>query len=166
MSQPFLTQPDDAPAYWNRAALWMVRLAADQTEGSFTLLEQLMPAGNGPPLHIHERATEGFYVIEGEIEFTVAGETIHARPGATAWIPLGTPHSFTVASPQARALNFYLPGGFDDRLAYLATPAAARTLPPPDFHDVTNETKVAAYRDRLRDLHEETPVGKWQEPGS
>lgn len=57
MSQPFLSQPDDAPAYWNRAALWMVRLAADQTEGSFTLLEQLMPRAtarrftstSGPP---------------------------------------------------------------------------------------------------------------------
>lgn len=166
MSTALITQPAEAPAYWNRAAVWTVCLAAGQTDGALTLLEQLMPEGNAPPPHVHERATEGFYVIDGEIDFTVGGDTTHAGPGATAWIPPNTEHTFVVTSAQARVLNFYLPGGFDDRLPYMGTPAPARTLPPPDFRDTTDETKVAAYRDRLRDLHEETPVGEWVEPGS
>lgn len=158
--------PDDAHAYWNRGALWTVCLSADQTHGAFTLLEQLMPEGNAPPPHVHERATEGFYVIEGEIDFTVDGKTVHAGPGTSAWIPPNTEHSFVITSPEARILNFYLPGGFDDRLDYFATPAGARTLPPPDFRDANDQARAAAYRDRIRDLHEETPIGDWTEPGS
>ena len=164
MSAPLVVAAENAPAYWNRGALWTVCLAAGQTDGAFTLLEQLMPEGNAPPPHVHERATEGFYVIEGNIDFTVAGDSFHAGPGSSAWIPPGTEHTFVVTSPTARVLNFYVPGGFDDRLPYMATPADARTLPPPDFRDSVDETHVAAYRDRLRDLHEETPTGEWIEP--
>ena len=42
--------------------------------GVFTMMEQLMPIGNGPPPHVHERYHEVFYIIEGEIEFQVGTE--------------------------------------------------------------------------------------------
>jgi len=163
---PVVVAADDAPAYWNRGALWTVLLAADQTRGEITLIEQLMPQGSGPPLHVHERAAEGFYVIEGQIDVTVGADTEKAGAGAAVWIPAGTPHRFEVVSTTARLLNLYSPGGFDDRLRYLATPAGERTLPPDGFRDQSAAGAQDAYRDRLRDLHEETPVGEWIEPGA
>jgi quercetin dioxygenase-like cupin family protein len=89
-----------------------------------------MPGGDGPPTHVHERAAEGFYILEGELELTIHGRTPTAGAGAAVWIPPNTPHSFTIRSSEARVLDLYTPGGFDDRLAFLATHARTRTLPP------------------------------------
>ena len=162
---PTIVPPDTAPAYWNRGALWTALLSAHDTQGQITVLEQLMPGGDGPPQHIHERAAEGFYILDGELELTIAGETTRAGAGAAVWIPAGTPHAFNIVSPEARVLNLYVPGGFDDRLPFLATPAQARTLPPPGFRDAVAPEAADAYAARLRDLHEETPVDGWVEPG-
>jgi quercetin dioxygenase-like cupin family protein len=125
--QPFVTDYEDAPAYWSIGILWNVLISADQSFGNFTLMDQTMPEGAGPPSHMHERMHEGFYIIEGQITYSVGpdDDKITAGPGAAVWIPPGTPHAFTVTSGPARALNFYTPGGFDDQFAYLATPATA-----------------------------------------
>jgi quercetin dioxygenase-like cupin family protein len=156
---PIVTPSDQAPSYWQRDALWSVLLPGQATLGQFTLLEQLMPQGNGPPPHVHERMAEGFYIIDGEIDYLVEHDTIHAQTGTAVWIPAGTIHGFTVTSKTARVLNFYTPGGFDDHLPYVAAPATKRTLPPDGFNDAHDPQAEAAYRDRIRDLHQETPVG-------
>jgi quercetin dioxygenase-like cupin family protein len=155
--QPFVTAYADAPAYWSIGILWNVLISGDQSFGNFTLMDQTMPEGAGPPSHMHERTHEGFYVLEGEITYTVGqdGTQIVAGPGAAVWIPPGTPHAFTVTAGPARALNFYTPGGFDDQFAYMAQPARTRTLPPEDLAPVDPGAKEA-YLARLRDLHQET----------
>ncbi|HEX3801250.1 MAG TPA: cupin domain-containing protein [Solirubrobacteraceae bacterium] len=76
--QPFVTAYEDAPAYWSIGILWNVLISADQSFGAFTLMDQTMPEGAGPPTHMHERMHEGFYIIEGEITYTI-GATAYAR---------------------------------------------------------------------------------------
>lgn len=50
IKQPaFVLANNDAPAYWQDGALWLVLAAADQTMGMFTMIEQLMPGGGPPP---------------------------------------------------------------------------------------------------------------------
>ena len=132
---PIVTAAHDAPGYRQRDALWSVLLSGQATVGQFTLLEQLMPEGNGPPPHVHERFAEGFYIIDGSIDYLVGEETVRAQTGAALWIPAGTVHGFTVTSETARVLNFYTPGGFDDRLPYTAAAATVATLPPDGFQD-------------------------------
>ena len=39
-----------------------------ETGGRYTVLEQVTPAGWGPPRHIHSREDEIFYVLEGTYE--------------------------------------------------------------------------------------------------
>src|SRR5215470_7297233 len=39
-----------------------------ETGGCYTVLEQVTPAGWGPPRHIHSREDEIFYVLEGTYE--------------------------------------------------------------------------------------------------
>ena len=100
----------DSPAYWYRGVLWDVLLSADQTLGEFTFLEQVIPAGAGPPAHIHERQAEGFYLLSGEVEFVVGNddEVLRAEPGSAVWVPKSTRHAFRVVSEEdARVLNFY-----------------------------------------------------------
>jgi hypothetical protein len=65
-----------------------------------------------------------------------------------------------MGSDTARVLNFYSPGGFDDHLSFTAArPPNARCRPEwfEDSHDLAAEH---AYRGRIRDLHQETPLGK------
>src|SRR5215469_8332037 len=33
-------------------------------------------SGGGPPQHVHSREDEGFYILEGEITFTINGERV------------------------------------------------------------------------------------------
>src|SRR5207302_10080125 len=66
----------------------------DDTNGKYALCEAIVPPGGGPPPHVHSREEEGFYVLDGEITFTVAGERVVATAGTFANMPVGTPHSF------------------------------------------------------------------------
>ena len=78
--QPFVTAYEDSPAYWSIGILWNVLISADQSFGNFTLMDQTMPEGAGPPSHMHERMHEGFYVLEGEITYTVGAEDQRSSP--------------------------------------------------------------------------------------
>src|SRR5436305_14131623 len=66
----------------------------EETAGKYTLWEALVSPGGGPPLHVHSREEEGFYVLEGEITLTVNGERMVVTAGTFANLPVGVPHSF------------------------------------------------------------------------
>ena len=74
------------------------------------------PGGVSPPLHLHERHTESFYVLAGELAFTAGGEELRATAGSWVQVPPGVAHTFAPAgSEQARFLNVHTPGcGFGD----------------------------------------------------
>ena len=156
----------NAPAFWRVGILWNVTLSADATAGQFTLMDQTMPRGSGAPPHIHERYDEGFFIIDGEVAYTVGDHedrhTIVAESGGAVWIPRGTWHTFEVQSETARALNFYTPGGFDENISLLATPATEKTLPPADSGETdvrgfqTDPDKQAAYLTRIAELHSQS----------
>jgi len=88
--------------------------------------------------------------------------TTLAEPGAAVWIPRGTRHTFTVKSESCRALNFYTPGGFDESISMLATPATSRTLPPPDSGEQdphgfqTDPGKQQEFLARIASLHSQS----------
>jgi mannose-6-phosphate isomerase-like protein (cupin superfamily) len=162
-----LGRAGNSPAYWYRSVLWNVLISADQTRGEFTLLEQVIPAGAGPPAHVHERQAEGFYVLSGELELMVGLDEalVRAEPGSAVWVPKSTRHSFRVVSDEdARLLNFYAPGGFDDHLPFYGIPATDQTLPPPELgvsvldreRRATSQETREAYLQRLADIAEGT----------
>jgi quercetin dioxygenase-like cupin family protein len=163
---PAIVAAEDAPAFWRVGILWNVVLSADTTSGQFTMMDQTMPRGSGAPPHIHERYDEGFFIIDGAIEYTVGDggdqQTTLAEPGAAVWIPRGTRHTFTVKTDTSGALNFYTPGGFDESISLLATPASARTLPPPESGEQdphgfqTDPEKEQEYLARIANLHSQS----------
>lgn len=166
-AQVLLGRAGDSPAYWYRGVLWDVLMSADQTLGEFTFIEQLIPAGAGPPAHVHERQAEGFYLLSGEVEFVVGpdDEVVRAEPGSAVWVPRATRHAFRVVSEEdARVLNFYTPGGFDDHLPFYGVAATAQTLPPADLgvsvldreRAGTSQERRDAYLQRLADISEGT----------
>ncbi|HET9815517.1 MAG TPA: cupin domain-containing protein, partial [Xanthobacteraceae bacterium] len=50
--------------------------------GAYAILEQMIPAGHGPPLHVHRHETEIFYVLDGQFEITIGGRKVTATAGA------------------------------------------------------------------------------------
>jgi mannose-6-phosphate isomerase-like protein (cupin superfamily) len=71
---------------------------------------------DGANKHVHLRHTDCFHVLEGELEVTVDGDTIQARPGTAIVIPPGVAHAFTSVG-RARFLNVHAPSrGFADYL--------------------------------------------------
>jgi quercetin dioxygenase-like cupin family protein len=128
---PFAANRGTAPAYWAFGVLWVILADSEQTGGAFSLMEQEMPAGGGPPPHVHP-IDEWFEILEGDIEFRVDGEAMRAKPGDSIWIPRGTVHSFTTRSA-AHVLNGYTPGGFEQVIKGLGTPAERLEPPPADL---------------------------------
>jgi quercetin dioxygenase-like cupin family protein len=95
-----------------------------ESNGSISALRSRMPAGTKAPLaHSHEAFEETIYVLEGELAFTVDGETRTMRVGDIILIPRGAVHSFVVSADQdASILSVATPGLF--RLEYFHELAA------------------------------------------
>src|SRR6478672_13756033 len=73
----------------------------EDTNGKYTLFEAIVPPGGGPPPHVHSREEEGFYILEGEITFTIGDKRLVASAGMFANMPVGTPRSFKNESKPA-----------------------------------------------------------------
>jgi quercetin dioxygenase-like cupin family protein len=106
----------------------------DDTNGKYALFEALVGPGGGPPPHVHSREEEGFYVLEGEITFTINGERIVATAGMFANMPVGTPHSFKNESDKpAKMLISVAPAGLEQMFFEVGVPlpeGATTALPP------------------------------------
>jgi mannose-6-phosphate isomerase-like protein (cupin superfamily) len=100
------------------------------SDGKLALIEEHAARGDMPPLHVHHRDDETFYVIDGELSLFVAGEQRTLGPGQAALAPRGVPHSYRVESERARWLVITTPAGFDSFIREVAEPAAADELPP------------------------------------
>jgi quercetin dioxygenase-like cupin family protein len=59
--------------------------------------------------HAHDDHVDAFYVLEGEVEFTVGEDTIVAGPGTLLAAPPGARHGFRGVNGTARVLNFHAP---------------------------------------------------------
>jgi hypothetical protein len=64
--KPYGIDVNDAPAYWSQGILWTILATAEQTGGSYSLVEELCPKHSGPPPHTHEQ-DEVIYLIEGKL---------------------------------------------------------------------------------------------------
>jgi quercetin dioxygenase-like cupin family protein len=110
---------------------YVMLATGEQTGGAYCLADAIVPPGGGPPAHYHTREEESFYVIEGEITFTVDGKTVVGSPGTFVQIPRGTPHAFkNQSSAPARMLIQCVPAGFDRFMAEFATELPSPDAPP------------------------------------
>jgi quercetin dioxygenase-like cupin family protein len=78
---------------------------------------ELGPSFEGPPPHRHDDHVDSFYVLEGEVEFLMDGETLLLGPGSFVAAPIGVEHTFTSGPEPSRLLNVHAPSvGFHDWL--------------------------------------------------
>jgi hypothetical protein len=78
-------------------------------------------------------------VIEGTIDFTVGGQTIHATPGTFLWAPRDIPHRFrNVGAAAAKMLVIVRPAGFEQFIEELSR------LPVDGLPDLAGMAALAA----------------------
>jgi quercetin dioxygenase-like cupin family protein len=131
-AKPIALQAGEGEPLWFLGGLVTIKAAGEATGGRCAVIEHLAPRGPGSPLHVHSREDEWFYVIEGELAFWIGGERIAAPAGSFVYGPRGIPHTYIVASEQARFLVVVEPAGFESFLRAVGQPARTRTLPPPE----------------------------------
>jgi quercetin dioxygenase-like cupin family protein len=81
-----------------------------ETGGAWSLFEEEIPLGMGPPPHRHNW-DEAYYVLEGAVDFEIDGRPVTIRAGDFARLPANTIHGFKGATKAgARVLIFAAPG--------------------------------------------------------
>jgi quercetin dioxygenase-like cupin family protein len=125
----------EGDAFWMLGGLYEVKGASDETGGGMSVMEMTMPAGMGPPPHVHDGA-EAVYVLEGHVRYHIGDDVAEGGPGTFFYIPKGTVENFE-PTEQTRVLVIYAPGGMDKFFAEAGERAPERKIPsapegPPD----------------------------------
>lgn len=112
----------------------LVKASGADTAGRFAFFHLTAPTMSGPPLHVHTKEDELFYVLEGELVFQVANERVTAGPGTTVFFPRGVVHTYQNFSQEpARLLIMVTPAGFDRFFEELSAGTAPGQLPDLEF---------------------------------
>jgi len=116
---------------WFTNNLMILKATAESTGGAFGLIEALAPAGSGPPLHVHHREDEAFWILEGHLTVRCGEQTFAAGPGSYTFLPRDIPHTFVVErNLPARILSMCSPGGLEQFFIAAGRPAESTGLPP------------------------------------
>lgn len=135
---------DPGQQIWMLNGLMTVVAGAAETGGAYSLLHHVhTPAGNPPP-HVHDNEDEALYVLSGEVEVTVGGESTILGRGGFAFAPRGIEHVYAVRSEVAEILVIATPGGIEHFFAEVGEPAAEPVLPEPAAPDVEHVVRTAA----------------------
>jgi mannose-6-phosphate isomerase-like protein (cupin superfamily) len=90
------------------------KLGTEQTEGTFALGLATVPAGSGPPPHVHEVQDELFLILEGQYRVFSDGTSVDVGPGTVVYLPRGTEHAFgVIGTTPGRHWALTMPGGFE-----------------------------------------------------
>ena len=94
MLKGIFLEPNEGTIYRARGSKMVFKALNQTTDGAFSFMERDLPVSNRRPQpHTHE-GPEGFYVLEGSIEFIVGGESRIGGAGFWALAPAGVPHTF------------------------------------------------------------------------
>jgi quercetin dioxygenase-like cupin family protein len=129
--QPYVRCAESGNSFWYLGQLMSTLAEGEDTGGRLTVFEILFPPNSGPPLHVHEREDEAFYVLEGGLSVRMGDEEFEAPAGSFAFQPRGIPHTFRSSSDGARVLLLMVPSGLEGYFRALSRPAEAMSLPPP-----------------------------------
>lgn len=87
------------------------------TGGALSVFETSI--GAGPPLHVHDREDESFYVLDGELSVRCGDDAFEAAAGSFVFLPRGRPHRVWAPGQSARLLLIAVPGGIEDYFAQI-----------------------------------------------
>ncbi len=130
--EPFKNRFDKTKsrALLSGGAVYTFLATGKETGGQFALFEAKGVPGMEPPPHTHTREDESFYILEGELLFTIGEREFKATAGDYVFMPRNVRHQFKVLSPSFRCLVGIYPAGFEEYFEPLSVPHASDEIPP------------------------------------
>lgn|GEM_PF-353210 len=112
-ARPAVSGPGDGDRLAANDRLALVKLQSADLD---VLEYHVSPSYEGAGDHLHLRHADCFRVLEGSLEFVLAGRAVRADAGTTVIVPPGVVHAFASVG-RARFLNVHAPScGFADYL--------------------------------------------------
>jgi quercetin dioxygenase-like cupin family protein len=143
-NQPYILTREEGQAVWFLGTLMIFKATGKDNAQTFSLIEQILPPGFAPPLHVHHAEDEAFYILEGELTFVCGEHRWHADTGAFIFLPKDIAHGFLVEGSQpARLLQFTVPAGLEQFHAEMGEPARSLTMPPSGPPDLAKMQALA-----------------------
>lgn len=133
-SHPRIThvQAGEGKAFWVMTSLVTCKVGSQDTGGRYSVFESLDQPNSGPPMHVHHREDESYYILEGEYEIHRVDEPpMRATVGAFVYVPRDTIHTYkNVAAIPGRMVVITTPAGLEGFFAEVGQPATDRSSPP------------------------------------
>jgi mannose-6-phosphate isomerase-like protein (cupin superfamily) len=109
--EPLIASPDEGETFTIGELHIISRVQGSQSGGGLELYEAML-GEFVIDYHVHHKMDETLYVIDGELEFTVAGKKYQQPSGSVVFVPKGVPHGFTNHGPErACVLVQFTPAG-------------------------------------------------------
>jgi quercetin dioxygenase-like cupin family protein len=144
-NEPYLLTREEGQAVWFLGTLMLFKATGESNAHTFSLIEQVLPPGFAPPLHVHHAEDEAFYILEGELTFVCGERRWRAQAGSFIYLPREIAHGFLVEGGQpARLLQFTAPAGLEQFHAEMGEPARSLTIPAPTPPDLAKMQALAA----------------------
>jgi mannose-6-phosphate isomerase-like protein (cupin superfamily) len=110
MGAKMFFEPREGLTISARGSRMVFKAVSDTTAGAFSLMERELPVSNRRPQPHTHQGPEGFYVLEGQIEFVVGDQRRIGGPGFWALVPSGVAHTFgNAGETPARLLIIHAP---------------------------------------------------------
>jgi quercetin dioxygenase-like cupin family protein len=91
----------------------LVKGATAHSGDGFSVVEYHGANQPGPPAHVHRTFEECWFLLDGEVDFTMDGEVVRGRAGSFFLVPRGTAHTFQVVGDRpARWVGIFSPGRY------------------------------------------------------
>ena len=112
----------------------VIRVDGEKTGGAMAVVEATVPPGHGPPLHIHSREDELFYIIDGQVRIWHDKEFMEVSSGAVEFLPRNMAHTYkNVGTEPARMLVTITPAAF---LGFFREVSAGNLTAPEDMAEL------------------------------
>jgi mannose-6-phosphate isomerase-like protein (cupin superfamily) len=120
-------------------------LTGRETNNTFCLFENRSPGISATPIHVHEFEDETIFVLEGEMEAILDGESRIVRAGQALFLPRCVPHQLKNSSESpSRYSILCMPSGFEDFVAQAGRVAAdGEAAGPPSTGEIQTMKEVA-----------------------
>jgi len=117
----------DRRAYWVGGQCQALMVGASETGGRYALSHSTIPVGGGAAEHRHGREAEAFYVLSGQLHFSLVGEpTMTLVAGTFLHLEPGLAYSFEAFGPApAEVLILYAPAGLERLIEETGIPVPA-----------------------------------------
>ena len=110
MARGIFLDPGQGTIYSARGSKMAFKALYETTGSAFSFMERDLPVGNRRPQPHNHKGAEGFYVLEGSVEFILGRKSRIGGPGFWALAASGVSHTFgNAGNSPARLLIIHSP---------------------------------------------------------